>query len=214
MLRRILKLLWKTALGLLGILIIYLLVSVICTYTPVNHRDKVLDEHTIYLTTNGVHVDFIIPEDCLSPTLKQGVQTADYRFFAFGWGDRDFYLHTPEWSDLTISTAVNAAFLPSPTLMHVTRYHRQSPRWLPVHLSSVQLKSLNDHIHQRFKMDKNGHTIKLADTYGEHDLFYEAEGNYNAFYTCNTWVNEGLKNAGLPACIWTPYDFGIMRLYD
>ncbi|MFM7854609.1 MAG: DUF2459 domain-containing protein [Flammeovirgaceae bacterium] len=50
--------------------------------------------------------------------------------------------------------------------------------------------------------------------YWDNDSFYEAKGTYNLFFTCNTWVNEGLKKAGLKACLWTPFDSGLLRKYD
>ena len=39
--------------------------------------------------------------------------------------------------------------------------------------------------------------------YGKNDAFYEAKGSYSLFYTCNSWVNENLKEVGLKACRWT-----------
>ena len=95
---------------------------------PVNHDfspDKGIFD--IYITSNGVHTDFILPVKTslfnwkdLFPTydFNNGCQFSSY--IAFGWGDKGFYLNTPEWKDLKMRTAVNALFLPSASAMHVT----------------------------------------------------------------------------------------------
>ena len=51
-------------------------------------------------------------------------------------------------------------------------------------------------------------------TYGNNDQFYEAVGSYSCFKTCNTWTNQALKESKLKACLWTPFDFGIISKYD
>lgn len=35
--------------------------------------------------------------------------------------------------------------------------------------------------------------------YGINDAFYDAKGKYSFFETCNTWANDGLKEAGQKA---------------
>jgi 3-dehydroquinate synthetase len=55
--------------------------------------------------------------------------------------------------------------------------------------------------------------IKTEAVYGEFDAFYEANGNYHLFHTCNTWANNGLKAAHQKAAIWTPFESGIFYHY-
>jgi hypothetical protein len=45
-------------------------------------------------------------------------------YLAFGWGDKGFYLNTPEWADLKVSTALNAAFGLSSSAIHSTFYKK------------------------------------------------------------------------------------------
>src|SRR3546814_11193566 len=46
-------------------------------------------------------------------------------YLAFGFGNRDFYLTTPTWADLTFKTAFAAAIGGGPSLIHV--YHETDP---------------------------------------------------------------------------------------
>ena len=68
----------------------------------------------IFITTNGLHLEVIIPEKSVSPSLKKDLQIKNgAKYISFGWGDKGFYLHTPTWKELKFSTAVNALFLKS-----------------------------------------------------------------------------------------------------
>ncbi len=49
--------------------------------------------------------------------------------------------------------------------------------------------------------------------YSYNDDFYEALGSFSCFKTCNSWVNSGLKESDIKACLWTPFDFGLLRIH-
>ena len=208
--------------GLIGLLAIscvptvYLLIALICTYIPVNvqpmhnHTD-----HTVYLRSNGVHVDLVLPIDESSPTRLRGLEyTPLDRYIAYGWGDRKFYLETPQWKDLTVRNGLSALILPTPSLMHVTRFHKLSDQWVPINLTSVQNEKLQEYIAAGFKLDSaNGKIILAQPGYFHNDAFYEANGDFTCLRTCNSWVNQGLKQSGMKACFWTPFSFRLLSLY-
>lgn len=70
-----------------------------------------------------------------------------------------------------------------------------------------------DYITNSFKQDNNLPILIKGASYGHNDLFYEATGTFNLFFTCNTWANNGLKHAKLKACFWTLFDKGILNKY-
>ena len=72
------------------------------------------------------------------------------------------------------------------------------------------------YIKNKFDRDKNGKVIFIPTdaVYGINDAFYDAKGKYSFFETCNTWANDGLKEAGQKAALWTPSDLGIFQHYD
>ena len=192
--------------------ILYLIIAYVLTLITVNKTpESPLDNQTIYLSSNGIHLDIVIHKNNLIPELSKGLAIAkEYDYIAFGWGDKDFYLNTPTWKDLSLKTAFKAMFLPSETLMHVTQYKHQSKKWTTVHLTNKELEQLNKIINQSFGQTKS---ILPNSGYGINDTFYKAIGSYSILKTCNTWVNDVLKKSGLKACLWTPFSFGLEDKY-
>ncbi|MBY0427579.1 MAG: TIGR02117 family protein [Cytophagales bacterium] len=180
--------------------------------------------HTIYLMTNGVHTDVVLPVrsniihwDSLVPFENVLSNDTNFRWLAFGWGDKGFYLNTPTWDDLTFGTAFKAATGLSSTAMHCTYYRRvkEDAECVKILIKDAQLAALSQYVRQSFRRDSTGkfEWIHTNAVYGKTDAFYEAIGNYSLLTTCNTWTNNGLKAADLPACWWTPLDKGLMQVY-
>ena len=137
-------------------------------------------------------------------------------FLAFGWGDKGFYLDTPEWSDLKVSTALNAASGTGNTAIHTTFYKnlKEDNDCVKVLISKENYQKLSNYIENSFQLDKNNNPMLIsASTYGKNDAFYEANGSYSLFYTCNSWANNALKTANQKAAFWTVTDSGIFCHY-
>lgn len=169
-------------------------------------------ENEIFITTNGVHLDIILPVGNIDFELLQKLEIMpNTKYVAFGWGDKQFYINTPQWKDLTFKTAFKALFLKSETAMHVTCYRNSYLEWRKLKLCSSQLKNLNGYIETSFQKNKNG-TLQKIDVAGyyEIDSFYEAKGNFSFLRTCNIWVNKALKVSGIETSVWSPFDFGVL----
>ena len=168
----------------------------------------------IYLNTNGVHLDIIIPVSEIDNDLKKGLKMKDEKYLSFGWGDENFYLNTPTWNDLTFKNAFSALFLDSNTLSHLTKYSEKNSEWTVVNLNEKQLAKLNKYILTSFKFDESGNKMILENKgYSTNDDFYKAIGSYSCIKTCNSWANSALKRSDLKSCYWTPFDFGIINKY-
>jgi uncharacterized protein (TIGR02117 family) len=179
---------------------------------------------TMYILTNGVHTDLVVPlkneqMDWSRDVRFENTVSKDTtaRFVAFGWGDKGFYLETPTWADLKFSTAFKAAFGLSTSALHTTFYKdmQESETCKKITISKQQYAQLVSYIKDSSTPDKNGRAqyIKTTANYGKWDAFYEANGTYSLFHTCNTWANNGLKVCGQKACLWTPFDTGIFYHY-
>ncbi|MEP1487021.1 MAG: TIGR02117 family protein [Algibacter sp.] len=210
-----LKKILKLVLGILLIPVIYLLVSLLLTSITVNKSGVSLDsKHKIYLNTNGIHLDIIIPVSEIDDELLSGLKMKDEKYLSFGWGEESFYLNTPTWGDLTFKNAFRALLLDSNTLIHLTRYSQINSEWTIVNLDEKQLEKLNTYVLNSFTLDKSGNKIILENKgYAFNDDFYKATGSYSCIKTCNTWVNSALKKSDLKSCYWTPFDFGIINKY-
>ncbi|MCF7568894.1 DUF2459 domain-containing protein [Sabulilitoribacter arenilitoris] len=210
-----LKKILKFILGVLALPTIYLLVSLLLTAITVNKNETDLyTEKEIFLSTNGIHLDIIIPTSEIEDELINGLKMKDEKYLSFGWGDESFYLNTPTWSDLTFKNAFSAMFLKGNALIHLTKYSEKNPKWIVVSINAEQLSKLNKYILNAFKLDENGNkTILKNKGYTLNDDFYKAKGSYSILKTCNSWANSALKTSGLKSCYWTPFDFGIINKY-
>jgi len=223
--KKIFRILLKI-LGLLVLLIIvYLLAVVLLPLIPVNkQKDKPNDQITAYILTNGVHTDIVVPVKSETIDWSTFVLFSDtkskkeYKYIAFGWGDKGFYLDTPEWKDLKFSTAFNAAFWLGDSAMHTTFYDNmtESEDCKRVDLSVEEYQKLIVYIKQSFNLDQNNKVelIKTDAVYGDSDSFYEVKRSYSLFFTCNTWAASALKAANKEGPLWTATQQGIFRHYE
>jgi len=224
-LKRIIRLSIKV-LGVFILLIALYLVSAIgLSAITVNSNVEQCERDSveIYIKTNGVHLDFVLPLQNQYKDWSKFVNPADTKsgnhlanYVAFGWGDRGFYLQTETWGDLKFSVALNALFFVSSSAMHVTFYNRiqETESCRKICISSENYRELVKYISESFHLNTLGLPQKIEGAaYWDNDLFYEAKGSYSLFYTCNTWTNSGLKAANLKACLWTPFDYTILGKY-
>lgn len=205
--------------GIITIVLIpvaYVLFSLLFTFIPVNNVQYSDNNESIYLTSNGVHLSIVVSKNQLNGEILEGLKYSDKdKYFAIGWGDRDFYLNTPTWSDLTFNNAYKALFLKTPTLIHITRYSTTKGSWVEIKVNQNQLNKINQYIYESFYIDAQNKKILLNyKGYSYNDDFYEALGSYSCFKTSNSWVNSGLKESGIRACLWTPFDFGLLRIHN
>ncbi|MEM9548575.1 MAG: TIGR02117 family protein [Bacteroidota bacterium] len=197
--------------------VLYMIISLILSSITIDRINKnQVFENTIYLNTNGVHLDIILPKSDVDSLLLSGLkQEQSDRYLSFGWGDENFYIHTPTWKDLTFKNAFTAMFLKSSTLMHVTRYRRKRSDWIEIKISDAELAKLTSYLLNSFETDENGKKIILKNQgYSTIDDFYKATGSYSCLKTCNTWVNSAFKQSGLKSCLWTPFDFTLMKKHE
>lgn len=223
--KKSLKTLGLAVLGLIGFLVLYvvaaLLISKIAVNSGVSQKDKAIE---IFILSNGVHTDIVVPikneyKDWSKEIRFQQTKSKDslVNYLAFGWGDKGFYLNTPEWSDLKASTAFNAAFGLSSSAMHTTFYKRmkEDADCKKIRISTEEYQKLINFISQSFEFDSSKRVQWISNySYGNRDAFYEAKGSYNLFYTCNTWANSALKEANQKASLWTVTDTGIFCHYQ
>lgn len=197
--------------------ITYFLVSFVLTCIPYNSSfDIDSGDKSIYISSNGVHLDLIIHKDDMTDELLSDLVTSDQvKYCSFGWGDENFYVNTPTWDDLTFSNAMEAMFLKSSTLMHVTNYNKENTKWIKIKCTQEELDLLQSHILSSFHHDNSGNKQMLVgDGYSSSDFFFRANGSYSCLKTCNSWVNDVLKKSGMKSCVWTPFDFGVIWQYS
>lgn len=224
--RRWARLLIKIVAGIVAIPVTYLLAALILGAIPANWGWQQPDEGvTIFVRSNGVHTWIVMPAANQYMDWRPYAPAANLRdprwgngnHVAIGYGNRDFYLNTPTWGDLSFRTAAAAMIGIGPSLIHVE--YDQDPRpdeWTrQLRVTPDEYRRLVAYIHPRFRLDDEGRTIPvLGRGYGPNDMFYEANGGYSAILTCNEWTGRALRVAGVRMGLWTPLEQGIMWRLD
>lgn len=210
----------------LGLLLLYAL-AVGAGLISVNNDFVVATEPDgvrIFVESSDVHADFILPmktdhfdwsETPLFEELRAVHRNAKLDHIAVGWGDRGFYLQTPTWNDLSLRKVAHAMLLPSRTVMRVALARpRESASCRSVVVSREQYHALTNYIQRTFAQAKNAtkktfapirvQPIDVHPAWGKNNFFFEANGSYHVFNTCNCWVGNGLEEAGVRTAWFTP----------
>ena len=214
---------WALALVLAAVLL-YLAGAALGSLWAVNrHRHPPPQGIDVWLRSNGVHVDLILPVSTAErdwrddfPLRSFGDPPRAPRWVAFGWGARDFFVNVREWKDLTAGAALRA-LMRAPTVLHV-EYVADDAAIGAANAVRKIIVTRDEHaflvryVHSSLALDPGGRPQLLPGMgYSGNDNFYEGAGNYTPIATCNEWVNGGLKGAGLPAPLWSPFAWGLVR---
>jgi uncharacterized protein (TIGR02117 family) len=224
--RRSAKILLRTLLGLLALPVAWFAAALLLGLVPANVTWHEPDRGIqLFIRTNGVHTWIMMPQ--VNPIMdwRPYAPAADLKdprygagdYIAVGYGNREFYLNTPTWADLTVRNAFYAAFGGGPSLLHVEHDNRPRPdEWQrPIRVTPEQYRRLVDYIRHRFRLDAQGRTIPLrGQGYSDWDMFYEANGGYSFVLTCNEWTGRALRHAGIRTGLWTPLAQSIMWRLD
>ncbi len=169
---------------------------------------------TIYVASNPIHTDIIIPADGDTRTRFSFLADAlpldnpNVEWIIFGWGGRSFYIETPTWGAMKPGPVFRALTLDDAT-MHVellSGLNKDSPSLTELQISKENLAALRTEILATFKLDAVGKPQLITGAaYGDYDQFYEANGHFNALVGCNTWTARMLRVAGLRTGLWNPF---------
>ena len=211
--KKLFRFIKRAIIFLISIIILYFVSALIFSVLKTHPQKlKCQAKNEIFITSNGVHLDIILPVEKINyEFLKELDLLPQTKFVSFGWGDKQFYINTPEWKDLSFKTAFTALFMKSETAMHVTCYSNSYSSWRKLKLCNSQLDTLKNYIENSFQKNENGTLRKIEVAgYYETDAFYDAKGSFSCFKTCNIWVNKALKATGVETSVWSPFDLGIL----
>ena len=209
------------ALAVLAIPLLYLVAAVVGSLIPVNRGWREPNRGiTIYLAANGVHADLILPVAAAGldwrPLLPAGDVTevpAGAQWIAFGAGERRVYLDTPTWADLSARTAARAIF-GGERVMHVEWTADPAYAARAIRVTPEQYRRLWAAIRAGFLLDARGRPVRIDHPgYGPGDAFYQGVGTASALSTCNIWVADRLRLAGIKAPLWSPFEQGLVWRY-
>lgn len=201
--------------GLATLLVGYVLAGVMGAAIP-THREwrQARTGVRIYVVDNGIHSDLVLPVVAAGVDWRPlGVaeplrdpRMAGHDYVAFGWGDRDFYLNTPRWSDVNPLRVVRAMLGGGATVLHVE--HVPAPVAGPdvrsVVLTPDEYARLAAFVRDTFA---DGPAVP---GYFTNDAFHPARRRYSAVHTCNAWTGRALREAGVRMGAWTPFSATVL----
>jgi uncharacterized protein (TIGR02117 family) len=171
----------------------------------------------IMLETNGVHTAIVVPLVTPEKDWRQDFPASDiaapdrpYTHLSISWGDRQFYLETPTWADVSPVTVLRIVSVGGRGLLHVAHYVRPTPDETirPLLISRADYAGLVKQIEGRMP----NRTVRTRHRgYDDYDVFYDAPGAYTAINTCNQWTSDVLAGAGVRTGWWTPFAGGVMK---
>ena len=187
---------------------LYFLGAYIFTLFPKISSQQSNQEKQIYLLYSNIHSDIVFEIHDINLSNFPRFRHKKKGYLAFGWGDKEVYLNTPELSAIQLSASLKALFINTPSLMHVS-YIPNILRYRdikPILLSTTQHEHLKTSIMSSFNF--KGEHYK---GYGRKDFFYEAKGDYNLFHTCNTWTGDRLRESNVSMPYWTPFVWSVTK---
>ena len=216
----------RIAAGIVALPLLYFLAALFLGLVPANvsFRQQAEGGVLIYVRSNGIHTDIVMPRVNAEADWRPFSNPADLRdprwgeadHVAIGYGAREFYLNTPTWGDLSISTAVRSMTGGDTPLIHLEHVDRpQREEWQrPLRLTSDQYRRLAAYVRASFRLDEDGAPIHVPAGYGAADTFYEGHGSFSMFFNCNAWTGAALRAAGVRMGLWTPFEQSVMWRLD
>lgn len=171
----------------------------------------------IAVETNGVHTALVLPLTTPAKDWREDFPLTDvarpdrpYTHVSISWGEREVFLDTPTWWDLSPLTVLKILTVGGSGLEHVAFYVRPmaSNTLRPLRISDAQYATLVSAIEARLPPRR---PMVKHHGYGASDVFYDVGGVYTAVNTCNQWTGNRLAEAGVRIGHWTPLDTSVMK---
>ena len=155
----------------------------------------------VYVVFRGWHTDIGLRADEIGgstgPALRR--RFPDVRYFVFGFGERAYDTsRRPDFGDMLL------ALLPGPGAVLATALNATpaqafgADNVVAVRLTRSGLEGISRFLSASLTSDSTGLPRPIADGPYPGSELYASPVTYSAFYTCNTWTAQALRQAGLP----------------
>jgi len=168
----------------------------------------------IGLVTSPIHTDVLLPLDdatraAFGFATRAGVplDLAQAEWVAVGWGGRAFYTTTGTYLDLSAATVLKSVFGDAAVLRvdAIPAIPPDHPAVRYLDVSQPQIDALIGII----LSDLSDAAALDTPGFNATDAFFPAKGRFQIWRTCNAWLGEALRAAGIPAGIWTPVNWSL-----
>lgn len=204
----------KLALALIAAPVLYILAGFLGALVPGAVAD-VPGARTslIGLARGAVHYDLLLPltdetRAAFGFVARDGlpIDHPDAEWLVLGWGAAGFYTAVGRFADVTAPVLWRASTGDEAVLRLDLAGDVSGVEGLTwIEASPAQVAALREVVLQAFRRDAGSSPMALpSGAQRQTHLFYRAEGRFHLFHTCNAWIGETLRAAGLPFGAWTP----------
>jgi uncharacterized protein (TIGR02117 family) len=177
----------------------------------------------ILLVTGPIHYDLLLPLDQMSvtrftPLAKTGIwlDHPDAEWLIVGWGAHDFYTRTPTYKDLDLR-AIWRGITGDKSVLRFDIIGGL-PADLPARrlkLTEKEYTTLLDSVWNTLVLGADALPVRIANAgYTRTDGFFASKDQFHLFRTCNVWIGERLRDAGVKFGLWTPMSMSVSLSFD
>ena len=169
------------------------------SYAPGNNDKRVFVVH------NNWHAALVVRKADLSRGLvPERDHFPEAEYLEIGWGDRDYFPATEE----SVGLALRAALWSRGSVLHVVGFRGAVKDYftageiIELALSRESFRRLSEFVSTSFIRADSIMPAQSQPGLVANGRFYPASGRFSILKTCNTWLAEALKSAGLGISPW------------
>ena len=155
----------------------------------------------VWVVDHGWHTGLVVERAAISPGLwPEQDDLAPAPYLEVAWGDAAFY----RAQNPGVGLAVKAAFGSAGSVLHVVALPGPpdrifaGPQVVEIRLSRPGGQALVRFVDESFARGERARAPRLGPGLYGTSAFYPARGRYHLLNTCNTWVADALRSAGVP----------------
>jgi uncharacterized protein (TIGR02117 family) len=169
-----------------------------------SHPDREKDK-SVFVVHNNWHAALVVRKADLSRGLvPEQDHFPEAEYLEIGWGDRDYFPATEE----SVGLALRAALWSRGSVLHVVGFRGAIKDYftegeiIELALSRESFRRLSEFLSASFIRADSIMPAQSQPGLVANGRFYPASGRFSILRTCNTWLAEALKSAGLGISPW------------
>jgi uncharacterized protein (TIGR02117 family) len=158
------------------------------------------NDNRVFVVHNSWHAALVVRKaDLTQGLIPERDHFPEAEYLEIGWGDRDYFPATEE----SVGLALRAAFRSRGSVLHVVGFNGAVRDYfidgeiIELALARESLRRLSEFLSGSFSRIDPSTPAQSQPGLVANGRFYPAAGRFSILRTCNTWIAEALKTAGL-----------------
>jgi uncharacterized protein (TIGR02117 family) len=175
---------------------------------PASAQERV---RAVFMVDNGWHAALVVrTADISTSALPELGDFPQAEYLEISWGDAEYF---PD-RDAGFFGALKAAFWSSGSVIHVVGFSGSVEKAYPgaeiieIAVAEDRFDKMLRYLSDDFLRPAPTAPAKASPGLFPNSRFYAARSQFSALRTCNTWIAEALRAAGLPLKPWTVVSAG------